>query len=35
MRKLNVFFDVDYTLVMWDGKLRNHAEEVFKRFRSS
>jgi hypothetical protein len=31
LRKLNVFFDVDYTLVMWDGKLRNHAEDVFKR----
>jgi hypothetical protein len=31
MRKLNVFFDVDYTLVMWDGRLRNHAHEVFTR----
>lgn len=31
MRKLNVFFDVDYTLVMWDGRLRNHARDVFVR----
>lgn len=30
MRKLNVFFDVDHTLVMWDGRLRNHALEVFQ-----
>lgn len=30
-RKLNVFFDVDHTLVMWDGRLRNHAAEVFQR----
>lgn len=29
-RKLNVFFDVDHTLVMWDGRLRPHAEEVFQ-----
>ena len=29
-RKLNVFFDVDHTLVMWDGRLRNHAAEVFQ-----
>ncbi len=31
MRKLNVFFDVDHTLVMWDGRLRQHAPEVFAR----
>jgi hypothetical protein len=35
MRKLNVFFDVDYTLIMWDGKLRNHVEDVFKRLTES
>ncbi|MSQ35922.1 MAG: hypothetical protein EXR63_02085 [Dehalococcoidia bacterium] len=35
MRKLNVFFDVDHTLVMWDGRLRNHAHEVFSRLRDS
>ncbi len=33
MRKLNVFFDVDNTLIMWDGKLRNHAHEVFTKLR--
>ncbi len=33
MRKLNVFFDVDHTLVMWDGKLRNHARHVFEQIR--
>ena len=30
-RRLNVFFDVDYTLIMADGQLRNHTEEVFIR----
>lgn len=30
MRALNVFFDVDHTLVMWNGQLRPHAHEVFK-----
>jgi hypothetical protein len=25
----NIFFDVDYTLVMGDGRLRPHAKEVF------
>lgn len=29
-RSLNVFFDVDNTLIMWNGSLRNHAEHVFK-----
>jgi hypothetical protein len=29
-RSLNVFFDVDNTLIMWNGKLRNHTEHVFK-----
>ncbi len=31
MRKLNVFFDVDNTLIMWNGKLRNHVHHVFER----
>ena len=30
MRKLNVFFDVDDTLIVGNG-LRNHAREVFER----
>jgi FMN phosphatase YigB (HAD superfamily) len=28
---MNIFFDVDNTLIMWDGKLRNHSEEVFQK----
>jgi|TARA_B110000438_G_C15582746_1_gene550331 FMN phosphatase YigB (HAD superfamily) len=28
---MNIFFDVDNTLIMWDGKLRNNAEDVFKK----
>ncbi len=28
-RPLNIFFDVDNTLIMWNGSLRNHAEHVF------
>lgn len=35
MRKLNVFFDVDNTLIMWNGKLRNHVREVFEQLRES
>lgn len=31
MRLLNVFFDVDNTLILWNGKLRNHTREVFER----
>ena len=31
MRQLNVFFDVDNTIVLWNGKLRNHTREVFER----
>lgn len=31
MRRLNVFFDVDNTLILWNGKLRNHTREVFER----
>ena len=30
MEIANIFFDVDYTLVMGDGRLRNHAEHVFQ-----
>ena len=33
MRKLNIFFDVDNTLIMWDGKLRNHAHDVLTRLK--
>ena len=33
MRQLNVFFDVDHTLVMWNGQLRPHALEVFQRIK--
>ena len=35
MRKLNVFFDVDNTLIMWNGKLRNHTRHVFEELRSA
>ncbi len=31
MKPLNVFFDVDNTLILWNGKLRNHVREVFER----
>jgi|TARA_Y100000996_G_scaffold415258_1_gene408995 FMN phosphatase YigB (HAD superfamily) len=34
VRQLNVFFDVDNTLIMWDGKLRNHAKEVFEQLQA-
>ena len=34
-RHLNVFFDVDYTLIMADGRLRNHTEEVFQRLKDA
>ena len=34
-RLLNVFFDVDYTLIMADGRLRNHTEEVFIRIKEA
>ena len=34
-RRLNVFFDVDYTLIMADGRLRNHTEEVFSRLKEA
>ena len=35
MRSLNVFFDVDNTLIMWNGRLRNHTREVFERLRET
>ncbi len=35
MRKLNVFFDVDNTLIMWNGKLRNHTRDVFEQLREA
>lgn len=34
-RKLNVFFDVDNTLIMWNGRLRNHTRHVFERLREA
>ncbi len=33
MRRLNLFFDVDNTLILWNGKLRNHVREVFDAIR--
>ena len=29
-RQLNVFFDVDNTLIMWNGTLRAHVRDVFE-----
>ncbi len=34
-RSLNVFFDVDNTLIMWNGKLRNHTEHVFQQLKDA
>jgi hypothetical protein len=34
-RHLNIFFDVDNTLIMWNGKLRNHAHHVFSELRAA
>ena len=31
---MNIFFDVDNTLIMWNGQLRNHVREVFERLRA-
>jgi hypothetical protein len=31
---VNVFFDVDYTLITWDNRLRPHVREVFARLRA-
>ncbi len=31
---MNVFFDVDYTLITWDYRLRPHVREVFERLRA-
>ena len=28
---MNIFFDVDYTLVTWDGRLRPGVHEIFQR----
>ena len=28
---MNIFFDVDNTLIMWNGKLRQHTQHVFER----
>jgi len=33
-RPLNVFFDVDNTLIMWNGKLRPHTRDVFEALRN-
>ena len=33
MRQLNVFFDVDNTLIMWNGSLRPHTRDVFTALR--
>ena len=35
MKPLNVFFDVDNTLIMWNGQLRNHVREVFERLKAA
>ncbi len=34
-RRLNVFFDVDNTLIMWNGRLRNHTRHVFEHLRDA
>lgn len=34
-RQLNIFFDVDNTLIMWNGRLRNHTRHVFERLREA
>ncbi len=34
-RQLNVFFDVDNTLIMWNGSLRNHVRDVFTALKES
>lgn len=31
LRKLCIFFDVDFTLITGEGKLRNHVRKVFER----
>lgn len=28
---MNIFFDVDYTIISWDGSLRPHVREVFEK----
>jgi hypothetical protein len=32
-RALNIFFDVDFTLITWDYRLRPHVREVFARLK--
>jgi hypothetical protein len=34
-RRLNIFFDVDNTLIMWNGRLRNHTRHVFEQLREA
>ena len=34
-RKLNVFFDVDNTLILWNGRLRNHTRDVFTELKNA
>ena len=34
-RKLNVFFDVDNTLILWNGRLRNHTRDVFAELKNA
>lgn len=34
IRPLNLFFDVDFTLITWDYRLRPHVREVFARLRA-
>ncbi|MGK2966094.1 MAG: hypothetical protein ACSLFM_10890 [Tepidiformaceae bacterium] len=30
---MNIFFDVDYTLITWDGRLRPGVKEIFQQLR--
>jgi hypothetical protein len=34
VRQLNIFFDVDYTIISWDGTLRPHTREVFEQLKA-
>lgn len=34
MQPLNIFFDVDYTIIGWDGSLRPHVREVFEQLKA-
>ena len=31
--RMNIFFDVDFTLITWDYRLRPHVREVFQRLK--